>query len=180
MKNNNKVFIARSLDGYIADRDGGLDWLNMVPNPDQLDLGYEKFIGGVDAIVMGRATFEVVCSFDMDWPYNKPVFVLSNSLSSLPEQYEGKAELLKGSLSQILEEIHQKGFTRLYIDGGATITNFLKEDLIDVITITTIPVLLGGGSPLFGEFPSKMEFEHVESVLHLDALVQDTYRRKRA
>jgi len=173
------IFIARSLDGYIADRHGGLDWLNMVPNPDHLDLGYEKFISSVDAIVMGRATFDVVCSFDMDWPYSKPVFVLSNTLESLAEKYEGKAELINGSLSRILEEIHQKGFTRLYMDGGATIRNFLKEDLIDEITITTIPILLGGGSPLFGELPKEMEFEHVKSVLYLDALVQDTYRRKR-
>lgn len=173
------VFIARSLDGYIADRKGGLDWLNMVPNPDHRDLGYEKFMESVDAIVMGRATFEVVCSFDMDWPYNRPVFVLSNTLSSLPEKYKGKAELIKGSLSRILEEIHQKGFTRLYIDGGTTIRNFLKKDLIDELTITTIPILLGGGSPLFGELPAEMEFEHVKSVLYLDALVQDTYRRLR-
>ena len=179
MSGKNSVFIARSLDGFIADRRGGLDWLNRIPNPDHLDLGYEKFIGGVDAIVMGRATFDVVCSFDMDWPYKRPVFVLSNTLYSLPEKYKGKAELLKGSLSRILEEIHRKGFTRLYIDGGTTITNFLKEDLIDEITITTIPILLGGGSPLFGELSEEMEFEHVKSVLHLDALVQDTYRRKR-
>jgi dihydrofolate reductase len=179
MERKNMVFIARSLDGYIADRHGGLDWLNRIPNPDHLDLGYEKFIGGVDAIVMGRATFDVVCSFDMEWPYSKPVFVLSNSLSSLPEKYEGKAELVRGSLPGILEKIHRKGFTRLYIDGGTTITNFLKEDLIDEITITTIPILLGGGSPLFGDLPEEMELEHVKSVLHLDALVQDTYRRKR-
>ena len=179
MKGVRKVFIARSLDGYIADKNGGLDWLNSVPNPDHLDLGYEKFIQSVDAIVMGRTSFETVCSFDVQWPYKIPVFVLSNSLESLPEVFKDKAEILKGSLKEILEQIHKKGSTRLYIDGGATIQNFLKEDLIDELIITTIPILLGGGAPLFGELPQELEFEHVESHLYLDALVQDSYRRKR-
>lgn len=179
MKSENKVFIARSLDGYIADRNGGLDWLKAVPNPDQLDLGYERFIGSVDAILMGRSTFEVVCSFDMEWPYKLPVFVLSKTLDSVPEALKGKVELVKGSPAEILEQVHKKGYSRLYIDGGVTVQNFLREDLIDELCITTIPVLLGGGIPLFGELPNSLEFEHVESVLLLDALVQDTYKRKR-
>ena len=173
------VFIARSLDGYIADRNGGLDWLNAEPNPNQLDLGYGKFMKRVDAIVMGRTTFDVVCSFDMAWPYKIPLFVLSSSPESLPEEFKDKAEIVKGSLSEILEQIQKKGFTRLYIDGGVTVQNFLKEDLIDELIITTIPILLGGGAPLFGELPKELEFEHVESVLYLNALVQDCYRRKR-
>lgn len=179
MQSKNIVFIARSLDGYIADKNGGLDWLNATPNPDHLDMGYEKFIKQVDAIVMGRSTFETVCSFDMEWPYHKPVFVLSNTIDSLPEKFKGKAEILKGPLSEILEQIHKKEYKQLYIDGGVTVQNFLKEDLIDEIIITTIPILLGGGSPLFGELPKELEFEHVESHLYLDALVQDHYRRKR-
>jgi len=115
----------------------------------------------------------------MDWPYSKPVFVLSNSITSLAKEFDGRAEILKGSLQAILGQIHHKGFERLYIDGGKTVQNFLKEDLIDEMTITTIPILLGGGSPLFGELPKELEFEHVKSVLRLDALVQDTYRRNR-
>ena len=178
MVNKNTVFIARSLDGYIADRNGGLDWLNLVPNPDRLDLGYEKFIEGIDAVVMGRNTFEVVCGLDCQWPYHHPVFVLSNTMASVPEAYKEKAEVVKGSIPEILEQIHQKGYTQLYIDGGATVQNFLKEDLVDEIIITTIPILLGGGSPLFGELPGELEFEHVKSELYLDALVQDHYKRK--
>lgn len=178
MKNRNIVFIARSLDGFIADKNGGLDWLNAVPNPDHLDLGYEKFIKNVDALVMGRSTFDMVCSFDMDWPYKIPVFVLSSSIQSVPEELKDKVEILNGPLMEILEHIHKMGFTQLYIDGGATVQNFLREDLIDELIITTIPILLGGGTPLFGELPKELEFEHVESALYLDALVQDTYRRK--
>jgi dihydrofolate reductase len=128
---------------------------------------------------MGRATFETVCSFDMDWPYTIPVFVLSNKLDSVPEDLKNKVAIVSGSLSEILDQIHKKGYSQLYIDGGVTVQNFLKEDLIDELIITTIPILLGGGVPLFGELPKEMEFEHMESVLFLDALVQDSYRRKR-
>eukprot|EP01029_Cantina_marsupialis_P022889 TRINITY_DN561_c1_g6_i1.p5 TRINITY_DN561_c1_g6~~TRINITY_DN561_c1_g6_i1.p5 ORF type:complete len:179 (+),score=9.91 TRINITY_DN561_c1_g6_i1:1653-2189(+) len=175
----NLVFIAQSLDGFIADRNGGLDWLNMVPNPDQIDMGYHSFVERVDAIVMGRSTFEMVCSFDIEWPYTKPVFVMSNSLSELSQEYKGKAELVKGTITEILESIHGKGYHSLYIDGGVTVQSFLKEDVIDELIITTIPILLGGGSPLFKSLPKEMKFELVESEVMLDQIVQSRYKRKR-
>ena len=180
MKPENKVFIARSLDGYITDRNGGLDWLHAVPNPEQLDMGYEKFIGGVDAIVMGRNTFDTVCGFDMEWPYKLPVFVLSGTLRKVPVDLKNKVEIAAGPLSEILVKIHSKGYYRLYIDGGKTVQNFLREDLIDELIITTIPILLGGGAPLFSGLPRELEFELLESSVYLDALVQNTYRRRRS
>lgn len=175
----NIVFIATSLDGYIADREGGLDWLQSVPNPDNLDFGWAAFMDRIDAIVMGRNTFEKVCSFDCDWPYSKPVFVLSNSMSSMPEAYEGKAELIKGPLPEVLGSIALKGYQHLYIDGGVTVQSFLREDLIDEMIITLIPTLLGGGFPLFGELPQHMAFEHVKTEVFLDAMVQNHYRRRK-
>lgn len=179
MEKRNKVFIATSLDGYIADRDGGIDWLQLIPNPDQQDMGYKKFMDQVDAIVMGRNTFELVCSFDMDWPYPVPVFVMSRTLSSIPEGYADKAELVKGTLSEILEIIHQKGGNRLYVDGGKTVQSFLQEDRIDEIIITTIPILLGGGVPLFSLLPEALELELVHSEVWLNEVVQSHYRRKK-
>ena len=176
---SNIVFIATSLDGYIADKDGGLDWLQSIPNPKKLDMGWADLIERIDAVVMGRNTFDVVCNFDCDWPYSKPVFVLSNSMKSIPEGYEGKAELIKGSLSAVIETIHQKGHKYLYIDGGVTVQNFLKEDLIDELIITVIPTLLGGGIPLFGELPKPMTFEHVKTEVFLNAIVQNHYHRKK-
>ncbi len=178
-KRRNIVFVAKSLDGFIADKNGGLDWLQSTPNPDQIDMGYEKFIGGIDAIVMGRNTFETVCSFDIEWPYSKPVFVMSRTLDSLPKKYQNNASLVKGSITEILSELEQKGYTSLYIDGGTTVQSFLKEDLIDEMIITTIPILLGGGIPLFSELPRELEFEHVRSELFLKEIVQDHYRRKK-
>jgi dihydrofolate reductase len=175
---SNIVYIATSLDGYISDKDDGLDWLDSIPNPDNIDMGYGDLMNSVDAIVMGRKTFEVVCGFDGPWPYSKPVFVLSNSMSSLPEGYEGKAELVSGSLADVLATLHGRGHQDLYIDGGTTIQNFLKEDLIDEMIITVLPILLGGGSSLFGELSQPMEFEHVKTEVLLNAMVQCCYRRR--
>lgn len=156
-----------------------MDWLTSVPNPDQIDMGYSKLISRVDAVVMGRNTFELVCSFDIDWPYHLPVFVLSNSLGKVPLAYNDKAEVVKGPLQDILKQLNARGYNQLYIDGGLTIQSFLKEDLIDELIITTIPILLGGGTPLFADLPEPIEFNHVESAVYLDAIVQDTYIRKR-
>ena len=179
MEKNNKVFIATSLDGYIADKNGGIDWLHSIPNPDNIDMGYTEFISQIDALVMGRTTFETVCGFDIDWPYQKPVFVLSNSMTDIPKEYQDKAELVKGTLSEIIESIHEKACYKLYIDGGRTIQSFLKEDLIDEMTVTIIPYLLGEGIPLFTELPSRLEFECVDSKIYLDKVVQNHFVRRK-
>ncbi|WP_372758038.1 dihydrofolate reductase family protein [Mariniflexile sp.] len=179
MSKKNSVFIATSLDGYIADKNGGIDWLNTIPNPDNNDMGYVEFNNEIDALVMGRTTFETVLGFDVEWPYNKPVFVLSNKLKEIPESHIGKAFLIKGSLSVILNQIHKKGFHRLYIDGGTTIRNFLKEDLIDDMILTTIPILLGGGSSLFMELPNELNFELIGTKTYLNQITQNHYKRKR-
>jgi len=174
------TFIATSLDGYIADRNGCVDFLEMIPNPDQLDMGYVAFNEKIDALVMGRKSFETVCGFDVPWPYDKPVFVLSNTLREIPEEYSGKAFLVSGKIREVLDELEHRGFHRFYIDGGKTIQSFLKEDLIEEMIITVFPVLLGGGIPLFGELENRLEFDLVSSQVYLDQLVQLHYRRKRS
>ena len=179
MSKKNSVFIATSLDGYIADKNGGIDWLHSIPNPDNDDMGYVEFANKIDALVTGRTTFETVCGFDIDWPYDKPVFVLSNKLNKIPESHKGKAFLVKGTLTEILAQIYEKGFNRLYIDGGTTIRNFLKADLIDEMKITTIPILLGGGSSLFSELPNELEFELIGTKTYLNQVTQNHYKRKK-
>lgn len=177
MERKNKIFIATSIDGYIADKNGGIDWLHSIPNPEGIDLGYARFFSQIDAVVLGRTTFETVCAFAIPWPYKKPVFVLSTSMNHMPEKYQGKAELIKGNLKDILETIHKKNCFNLYIDGGRTIQNFLKEDLIDEMTITIIPYLLGGGIPLFADLPKRLEFECVDSKIFLGKIVQSHFVR---
>ena len=179
MNKKNSVFIATSLDGFIADKNGGIDWLQSIPNPGNDDMGYLEFIKDVDALLMGRTTFQTVCGFDVDWPYDKPVFVLSNTLNEIPESHKGKAFLVKGTLTEIMEQMHKKGYHQLYVDGGATIRNFLKADLIDELIITTIPILLGGGSSLFSDLPNEMAFELKKTKTYLNQVVQNHYQRRR-
>lgn len=176
MGKKNIVFIAKSLDGYIADKEGNIDWLHSVPNPDHNDMGFINLMQEIDAVVMGRNTYEVVLNFEGDWPYSKPVFVLSNTLESIPERISDKVSLIKGTLQDILKQIHGKGYTKLYIDGGKTIQSFLRENLIDELIITTFPILLGGGSTLFGNLSRPINLEHLESKVFLNQIVQNHYR----
>lgn len=174
----NSVFIATSLDGYISDKNGGIEWLYTIPNPENDDMGYAKFVMEIDAIVMGRVTFETVLDFGIDWPYNKPVFVLSNTLHQVPEILKDKVFLVKGAIYNVLDQIHQRGFKNLYIDGGTTIRNFLQEGLIDEMILTTIPVLLGGGTLLFENLPNKQEFELLGTKTFLGQISQSHYQKK--
>jgi dihydrofolate reductase len=173
------VFIATSLDGFIADKDGGIGWLDSIPEINTIDTGYHAFMANIDALVMGRSTFETVCGFDIDWPYEKPVFVLSNTLTSIPEKAKGKAQIVNGPLTKVLASIREQGYHRLYIDGGSTIQGFLKEDLIDEMIITVIPILLGNGIPLFSEVPKPLMFECISSKVFLDKIVQNRFVRVR-
>lgn len=174
----NAVFIATSLDGFIADAEGGVGWLETVPNPEGDDVGYLAFTAEIDALLMGRHSFETVLGFGVDWPYTMPVFVLSSTMTRVPEGYADKVQLVSGSPEAILQEIHDQGYYNLWIDGGRTIQSFLRAGLVDELIITTIPVLLGGGIPLFGALPKPLELELVKSDVYLNALVQRHYRRK--
>jgi len=172
----NIVYIAQSLDGYISDRNGKLDWLNSIPNPENIDMGYNELTENIDAIIMGRKTFETVCSFNINWPYQKPVFVLSRTLKKIPSQYSGKAEIINSSIPDLLADLNQKGYNRLYIDGGKTIQSFLKEGLINELIITTMPILLGGGSKLFSDLPNEIKLEHLRTEVFLNQVVQSHYK----
>jgi len=175
---SNKVYISTSLDGFIADKNGGIDWLSSVPMTDELVFEFNSLMEDIDALVMGRNTFEVVKGFGGQWPYNKKVFVVSNSMSVIPKEYEDKAELIKGTASEITEHLNGNGYENLYIDGGLTIQNFLKEDLIDDMVVTTIPILLGGGKSLFGELSRQKIFKIISTKIISGLVVQNHYSKK--
>lgn len=177
--NTNKIYIATSIDGFIADKNGELDWLHAIPNPNNDDMGFADFMNTIDALVMGRTTFETVLGFDVPWPYAKPVFVLSTRTNVIPDSHKDKAFLIKGQLKDVVAEINNKGYHHLYIDGGTTISNFLKEDLIDEMIISTIPVVLGGGAPLFSELPNPLNFELIDTKVQLGQISQRHFKRKR-
>jgi dihydrofolate reductase len=162
---NNIVYIATSADGFIATKDGGIDWLMEIPNPDNSDYGFAEFMDSIDALVMGRKTYEKVLSFDCEWPYSKKVFVLSNSLRNVDPSLVEKAEVITGSLKDIVKRLNDNGYEKLYIDGGTTIQSFLNENLIDEMIITKVPVDLGEGIPLFknNDHESKFKLESTET-----------------
>lgn len=172
----NKVYVAVSLDGYIARKNGSIDWLSDIPNPEGSDFGFSEFINSIDAIVMGRKTFEQVLTFG-EWPYSKPVFVLSNSLSSLPDNLTGKAEIINGDPYSIIDKLNSRGFMNLYIDGGNTIQEFISSRLIDELIITTVPVLLGEGIPLFGNNIQDQWFDYSGTEVLNNMLVKNHYKK---
>ncbi|MEJ0105896.1 MAG: dihydrofolate reductase family protein [Bacteroidota bacterium] len=175
---SNIVYIATSIDGYIALEDESIDWLIDLPNPDKSDYGFSEFMKRIDGIILGRKTYETVLTFN-DWPYTKPVFVLSNSLKELPGKFSGKGEIVHGELKKIIESLAERGMNNFYIDGGKTIQGFLKEDLIDEMIITRIPILLGSGIPLFDKNHSELPFEHTGTEVYNNMLVKSRYIRKR-
>lgn len=172
------VFIATSLDGFIAREDGGIDWL---PTPDTdsdngEDYGYNEFIESIDALVMGRNSYELVLTFD-EWYYGEmPVFVLTNRGVEIPDRLRKTVSQMSGEPLEIVKKLDQKGFHNLYVDGGKTIQGFLNAGLIDEITITTIPVLIGTGIPLFGPTQQDIHLKHLENRTSPDGLVQNRYK----
>jgi dihydrofolate reductase len=166
------VFIATSLDGFIARKDGGLDWL---PQDGGEPHGYDEFIATVDAIVIGRKTFETVLGFEA-WPYGtKPVIVLSSTPSALHAPEGAVCDFMTGSPSEVVERLSARGFTHLYVDGGITIQRFLDAGLIQRVIITRIPVLLGDGIPLFGPVRRDIRLTHVGTRAFPSGMVQSEY-----
>ena len=173
------VYIATSLDGFIADKDGGLDWLQSIDAPEGDDLGFSRFQESVDAVVMGRVTFESVVGFGIGWPYSVPGIILSSSLRTAPAGLDKHVSFTGGSPEEVLAFANELGHSNLYLDGGRTIQDFLRADLVDEMILTEIPVLLGGGARLFDSLPNQLAFELVESETLVGQAVKRHYRRKR-
>ncbi len=176
------VYIATSLDGFIARENGALDWLPgsdseavEVESGEQEDYGYRGFFDSIDILVMGRYTFEKVLAFGK-WPYEtKPVIVLSRTLTTLPTELSGTVNLRSCSPADLLSELQHSGAKRLYIDGGRTIQEFLRQGLIDEITITIIPILIGKGIPLFGPLSKDLKLKHMKTFSFENGFVQSRY-----
>jgi len=174
---NFSVFIAASLDGYIARHSGKLDWIQKAAiKGDTEDYGYLRFISDVDCVVMGRNTFEKKAVLS-EWPYEgKQVIVLSRVLKEPPNDFIGKISVFNKPIELLAVELQHYKYKKVYVDGGLTIQAFLKAGLIDEITITTIPVLIGRGIPLFGELPEDVGLRLVESRSYPSGFVQSKYR----
>jgi dihydrofolate reductase len=164
------VFVGTSVDGFLARADGRFDFLGDGGEPH----GYDEFMATVDALVIGRNTFDVVLKFPA-WPYGeKPVFVLSRR--ALPPAPPGAVvERMAGEPAEIVAMLSARGFAHAYVDGGITIQRFLRAGLIQRLVVTRVPVLIGAGIPLFGSVPRDVALKHVATRTFASGLVQSEY-----
>jgi dihydrofolate reductase len=165
------VFVGTSLDGFIARADGSLDFL---PTGGGEPHGYDEFMATVDALIIGRNTYETVLAFDA-WPYGtKPTFVLSTH-SLAPAPVGAVVERMSGSPAEIVSQLDSRGIRHAYVDGGITIQRFLNAGLVQRLTITRVPVLIGTGIPLFGATPRDITLKHVATHEYASGLVKSEY-----
>jgi dihydrofolate reductase len=167
------VFIGTSLDGFIARHNGEYDFL---PADGGEPHGYDEFIATVDALVIGRKTFETVLAFP-EWPYgDRQVIVLS---SRRPLDFStvrgGRVEQMSGNPAEIIARLAARGFKHFYVDGGLTVQGFLRAGLVQRITITRVPVLIGDGIPLFGSLPHDVQLRHIATQSYASGLVKSEY-----
>jgi dihydrofolate reductase len=165
------VFVGASVDGFIARANGDLDWL---PAGGGEPHGYAEFMATVDALVIGRKTYETVVTFD-EWPYGgRPVFVLSTHALA-PAPAAARVERMEGDPADILARLSQRGLRHAYVDGGITIQRFLRAGVIQRLIITRVPVLIGTGIPLFGDTQRDIALRHVATRHYASGLVQTEY-----
>lgn len=170
------VFIATSLDGFIAREDGGIDWLLERDDPNE-DHGYDNFIKDIDVIVMGRGSFVGIRDVT-PWPYTRPVLVMSASLADEPlsEDLLGKVVVTDKSPDQVMTMLEAQGNCRVYVDGGQIIQSFLRAGLIADMVITQVPILIGQGRRLFGPLLDCIPLVHESTHSFGSGLVQSRYR----
>lgn len=174
----NYVYVAESLDGYIADKNRSVKWLDEFNQQadENSDYGFSDFMDKVDIVIMGSNTYEEVVSLGF-WPYKKPVCVLSNS-DIIKEEFKDKAFTMSGDILDIYKDLQSKGYKDFYVDGGMVIQSFLKHDLIDEMYITKVPTLLGGGISLFSYLEKQISFKFSSSEVFNNSLVKNHYVRK--
>lgn len=178
------VFIAISADGFIAREDGNVEWLHTTGNPaadmaDNADMGFNRFIASVDCMIMGRKCMEVIADMnlsDEQWPYGDiKIIALSNTLKEAPKGVEGRVEMYSGDILELVSQLEAEGLKHAYIDGGQTVQAFINLKLINELTLTQVPVLIGKGIPLFGETLKDIKLEHGKAEAFPNDYIQISY-----
>lgn len=174
MKRKIILYIAESLDGFIAKEDGDISWLSIVDRPDE-DYGYNEFINTVDTVIMGRKTYEKVLSFGIEFPHkDKKCFVLSKTM----EGNDHNIEFYNGDISELIERLNKENGKNIFIDGGSEVIRaFRNNNLIDEYVISIIPVLIGKGIPLFKDADTENRLKLTGSKIFNSGLVQLKYER---
>lgn len=165
------IYIATSIDGYIARNNGNLDWLQYGHSGEE-DYGFKDFINSVDGLILGRNTYQVVSEFE-EWPYKeKRVIVLSKTLKDVRQE----AELFCGDLTELLVQLHSENIKHIWVDGGITASKFLEAGLVDELTISIIAMILGSGIPLFSVMNKEHQCHLADSKAYPSGLVQLKYK----
>jgi dihydrofolate reductase len=171
------VFCGVSVDGFLARPNHALDFLD---TPDQGPHGFTEFFAGVDVVLIGRRTFDVVLSFGGPWGYgSKPVFVLTHRPPDFSSLEGAVVEAISGEPAAVAAQLQARGCRHVYVDGAATIQQFLAAGLIDRLIVTRVPVLIGEGIALFGAVPKDIPLHHVETRTYKGGLVQSEYALER-
>jgi dihydrofolate reductase len=165
------VFVGTSLDGFIARANGEFDFLDEGGGEPH---GYDEFMATVDALVIGRKTFETVLAFEQ-WPYGKKPVVVLSTRPLPPAPPEAVVEHMSGEPAEIWAQLTARGLQHIYVDGGITIQRFLRAGLIQRLIVTRVPVLIGQGIPLFGALPHDVILRHVATRQYAGGLVQSEY-----
>ena len=175
------VYIATSVDGFIATKNGDVDWLHSAGNGKELsgDMGLSDYLSSVDCLIMGRKCMEVISNMNLSpeqWFYgNLRIIVLSNTIKEAPNNLKGKVEMYAGDILNLISNLENEGHRHAYVDGGTTIQEFINLGLINEITITRAPVLLGEGIPLFGKKTKNIQLEQAEAIAFPNDFIQVKY-----
>lgn len=170
------IFIATSLDGFVARNNHKLDWL-MKQKTQGEEHGYNEFVDNIDVIVMGKGSYENVLSFG-EWPYKKPVIVMSKSLtqSDIPISLANKVKITTLEPAALMQQLQDSGNDRAYIDGGKIVQSFIRAGLIEDIILTLIPILIGSGKRLFGEISEDIDLKLLNMENYPSGLIQTQYK----
>ena len=178
------VFIATSVDGFIAKNDGSVDWLHTAGKPNAVlaekeDMGMAEYMASIDCLIMGRKCMEMIASMNLtaeQWPYgNTRIIVLSNTVKNAPANLKEKVEMYSGDILELIAKLETEGHQHAYVDGGATIQAFINLKLINEMTITQVPVLLGEGKPLFGKTFKDIKLENAKVHAYPNDFIQMHY-----
>lgn len=143
-----RVFVACSLDGFIAGPDGDLSWLPRPPEGSEEDFGWGAFISGIGCVLMGRATYDAVAAMDLGWPHSERDTLVATTRSL--EMPPPRVTSVCGAIEELVEKAGRRAAPKdIYIDGGNLIRQALDSGLIDELVVTVCPTILGAGSPLF-------------------------------
>lgn len=168
------LYISMSLDGYIATKENSLDFLSLVEQEGE-DYGYNDFVKSVDAVIIGRKTYEKVIAMGYEYPHtDKDVYILTRTEKSSI----GTFKFYNGELSQLVGSLKSQEGKNIYCDGGAEIANeLIKEDLVDEYIISVIPILLGDGIKLFKDGRPEQKLELISTKQFNKGLTQLHYKR---